>query len=57
MVKTLEQAVRSAIKEEIGDDENITFPRKHIIRQKYGEIPTVITQNDLFWIERYDDAL
>jgi hypothetical protein len=55
MVKTLEQAVRNAVKEEIGDDE-ITFKQKNMIRQKFGEIPAIVTQEDQFWIERYDDV-
>jgi hypothetical protein len=44
---SLEQAVRNAIKEEIGDEENVPFPRKNQILQKFGAIPTVVLASEL----------
>jgi hypothetical protein len=47
---TVEQAVRSAIKAEIGEDENITFKQKNILGQKFGITPATVTAEEIeYW--------
>ena len=36
MNTTVEQALQQQVREEIGDEENIKFPRKNQILQKYA---------------------
>jgi hypothetical protein len=43
----VEQAVRSAIKLEIGDDENITFKQKNQLSLKYGLTNPIITEEEI----------
>jgi hypothetical protein len=48
--QSVEQAVRNAIKLEIGDDENITFKQKNQLSLKFGLIIPVIQPEELaFW--------
>jgi len=50
---TLEQELRNQVKDEIGDDENIKFPEKNILLQKYGVIPPVLLDGEVeYWTER-----
>ncbi len=51
---TVEQAVRSAIKAEIGEDENITFKQKNQLSLKYGLVTPIITAEEIdFWEDMY----
>jgi hypothetical protein len=45
--QSVEQAVRSAIKLEIGDDENITFKQKNQLSLKYGLTNPIITEEEI----------
>jgi hypothetical protein len=48
--QSVEQAVRSAIKLEIGDDESITFKQKNILGQKFGLTAPVISAEEIaYW--------
>ena len=48
--QSVEQAVKSQIKFEIGDDENITFKQKNQLALKYGLIAPVINEEELgYW--------
>jgi hypothetical protein len=52
--QSVDQAVRSAIKLEIGDDENLTFKQKNQLALKYGTVAPVITEEEIaFWEEMY----
>jgi len=42
MTKSVEQELRQQVRNEIGDDENIKFPAKNILLQKFGVIPPVL---------------
>jgi hypothetical protein len=48
---SVEQALRSQVKSDIGDDENITFKQKNMLLQKYGVTPAVIVEDDKIWLE------
>lgn len=51
--QSVEQAVRQQVKDEIGDVENMPFKQKNMILQKYGAVPTVVTQEEIdFWETR-----
>ena len=39
---SLEQSLQQQIRDEIGDEENIKFPKKNILLQKFGVIPPVL---------------
>ena len=53
--QSVEQAVRAQIKEEIGDDENITFKQKNQLSLKYGLTDTVICEGEIaFWEDLYE---
>jgi hypothetical protein len=39
---SLEQNLQQQVRDEIGDDENIKFPQKNILLQKFGVIPPVL---------------
>ena len=54
--QSVEQAVRSAIKLEIGDDENITFKQKNMLSQKYGMTPAILIDNELDYWEMREKA-
>ena len=47
MNTTVEQALQQQVREEIGDEENIKFPRKNQILQKYGVVPPVILAGEI----------
>jgi hypothetical protein len=50
VAKSVEQAVRAAIKAEIGDDETITFKQKNQLSLKYGLITPIIPAEELaYW--------
>ena len=47
---SVEQALRSQVKFDIGDDENITFKHKNMLLQKYGTIPAHVTAEEIaYW--------
>jgi hypothetical protein len=53
----VEQALQQQVRDEIGDEENIKFPRKNIILQKFGAIPPVITAEEiLYWEMRLEES-
>jgi len=39
---SLEQGLQQQIRDEIGDEENIKFPKKNVLLQKFGVIPPVL---------------
>ena len=50
MTNTAEQAARNAVREEVGDDENLTFKEKNQLAQKFGVIPAYVTLDEIeFW--------
>ena len=47
---TAEQAARNAVKEEIGDVEEMPFKQKNQLAQKFGVIPAYVTLDEIeFW--------
>jgi hypothetical protein len=47
---SVEQAVKIQVKEEIGDDENITFKQKNMLGQKFGVTPAIVTAEEIaYW--------
>lgn len=50
---TVDQALRQQVKEEIGEDENITFKQKNMLNQKFGIQPAFITPEELAGWEAY----
>jgi hypothetical protein len=45
-----EQAARNAVKEEIGDVEDLTFKQKNQLAQKFGVIPAYVTLDEIaYW--------
>jgi hypothetical protein len=56
--QNVEQAARNAVKEEIGDAENLTFKQKAILNQKFGVIPAFVTLDEqAFWESKEDECL
>ncbi len=54
---SVEQALKSQVKFDIGDDENITFKQKNQLALKYGLIAPVITEEEIaFWEDMYARA-
>ena len=52
--QTAEQAARNAVREEVGDDENLTFKEKNQLAQKFGVIPAYVTLDEIeFWENPY----
>ena len=49
--QTAEQAARNAVKEEIGDVEDLTFKQKNQLAQKFGVIPAYVTLDEIAWWE------
>ena len=48
--QTAEQAARNAVKEEIGDVEDLTFKQKNQLAQKFGVIPAYVTLDEIaYW--------
>ncbi len=57
MNTTVEQALQQQVREEIGDEENIKFPRKNQILQKYGVVPPVLLENEIeYWEMRVEES-
>jgi hypothetical protein len=47
---SVEQALRSQVKFDIGDDEDMTFKQKSQLNQKYGVVPANITAEEIaYW--------
>ena len=51
---SLEQSLQQQIRDEIGDEENIKFPKKNILLQKFGVIPPVLLQEEIAAAEVFD---
>ena len=54
MTKSVEQELQKQVRDEIGDDENIKFPQKNILLQKFGVIPPVLLHNEIVAAEAFD---
>jgi len=54
MTKSVEQELQKQVRDEIGDDENIKFPQKNILLQKFGVIPPVLLQEEIAAAEVFD---
>jgi hypothetical protein len=54
MTKSVEQELQKQVRDEIGDDENIKFPQKNILLQKFGVIPPVLLEDEIVSAEVYD---
>ena len=54
MTNTAEQAARNAVKEEIGDVEDLTFKQKNQLAQKFGVIPAYVTLDEIEYWERQE---
>ena len=52
---SVEQALRSQVKFDIGDDEDMTFKQKNMLLQKYGVAPAVLIEGELEYWEMRDD--
>lgn len=51
---SVEQALKSQVKFDIGDDENMTFKQKNQLNLKYGIVIPVITEEEIaFWEDMY----
>jgi hypothetical protein len=47
---SVEQALKSQVKFDIGDDEDMTFKQKNMLLQKYGVTPAIVTAEELaYW--------
>lgn len=55
MVKgSVEQNVRQQVRDEIGDDEGLTFKQKNMLNQKFGIQPAFVTLDEIaFWEDLY----
>jgi len=51
---SLEQNLQQQVRDEIGDEENIKFPKKNILLQKFGVIPPVLLHNEIVAAEAFD---
>ena len=51
---SLEQGLQQQVRDEIGDEENIKFPKKNILLQKFGVIPPVLLHNEIVAAEAFD---
>ena len=57
MNTTVEQALQQQVREEIGDEENIKFPRKNQILQKYGVVPPVLLEHEIeYWEMKQEES-
>ena len=54
MTKSVEQELQQQVRDEIGDEENIKFPKKNILLQKFGVIPPVLLEDEIVSAEVYD---
>ena len=43
---SVEQSLNQQVKEEIGDEENVSFLRKNQLMQKYGVKPAIVTKSE-----------
>jgi hypothetical protein len=57
--QTAEQAARNAVKEEIGDVEDLMFKQKNQLAQKFGVIPAYVTLDEIaYWeLSEYEGNL
>jgi len=51
---TLRDDLNQQVRDEIGDEENIKFPKKNILLQKFGVIPPVLLHNEIVAAEAFD---
>ena len=57
MNTTVEQALQQQVREEIGDEENIKFPRKNMLLQKFGVILPVLLEHEIeYWEMRLEES-
>jgi hypothetical protein len=50
MTGSVEQSLRQQVKDEIGDDEGLTFKQKNMLLQKFGLQPAFVPNEELeFW--------
>jgi len=56
---SVEQSLKSQVKFDIGDDENITFKQKNQLNLKYGLTPVIILNEDKIWfdLEEFNDGI
>ena len=53
----LRDDLNQQVRDEIGDDENIKFPAKNMLLQKYGVIPPVLLEHEIeYWQMRQEEA-
>jgi hypothetical protein len=52
---TVDQAARNAVKEEIGDVEDLTFKQKNQLAQKFGVIPAYVTLDEIAYWETQEE--
>jgi len=50
----LRDDLNQQVRDEIGDDENIKFPQKNILLQKFGVIPPVLLEHEIIAAEAFD---
>ena len=43
---SVEQSLNQQVKEEIGDEENVSFLRKNQLMQKYGVKPAIVMKSE-----------
>jgi hypothetical protein len=53
---SVEQAARNAVKEEIGDIEDMSFKQKNQLAQKFGVIPAYVTLDEIAYWEMREQA-
>jgi spore coat protein CotH len=53
---TIEQAVKNAVKEEIGDVEDMPFKKKNQLNQKFGAANAVLIEYELDYWEMREKA-
>ncbi len=49
---TLELYLQKQVKDEIGDDETLTFKQKTVLAQKFGVTPAFYSEEELAYWER-----
>lgn len=52
---SVEQSLNQQVKEEIGDEENVSFLRKNQLMQKYGVKPAIVTKNEQVYCTQEGD--
>ena len=56
-MQSVEQSLKQQVKDEIGDDETLTFKQKNQLNQKYGVTPAITTGDELmYWDMRASEG-